>query len=63
MDDIEPITCTPPPFGLDDKIFYVNDEDGNQIGEPYSYNDWMKMITDISGVNRDLMGPYNEKDL
>lgn len=56
MDDIEPIMCTPPPFGLDDKIFYINDEDGNCLDGPFSYNDCIQMIKNVSGVSPELLG-------
>ena len=56
MDDIELIICCPSPFGPDDKIFHINDDEGNPVGEPYSYNDWVKMIESISGVNAELLG-------
>jgi hypothetical protein len=45
---IDPLTF---PFSKDDKIFNSVDEDGNIIGEKYSYNDWIKRIEDISGVS------------
>lgn len=58
VNDIEPINSLESqlPFGLDDKIFYFHDEDGNHIGEPYSYNDYLQKLKDISGVNPELCG-------
>jgi hypothetical protein len=44
------IKAYPLPFGLDEKIFFYKDEDGNQFG-PYSYNDFMQLISSISRVN------------
>lgn len=58
FEDIQPIIYIPPPFDLDDKIFYYSNENGDSIGEPYSYNEWLKIIESISGVNPDLLGPY-----
>lgn len=46
----------PLPFNAYDKIFYCNDAEGNKIGEPYSYNDFMQQIKDMSGVSPELMG-------
>jgi hypothetical protein len=57
--EIEPINPVPTSFALDDKIFNICDEEGNQIGEPYSYNDHIKKIKSISGVNPDLMGIFD----
>jgi hypothetical protein len=37
------------PYGLDDKIFQPTDDEGNVIGEPYSYNDHIKRMN--------LLGP------
>jgi hypothetical protein len=58
VEDILTITPPPLPFDADDKIFGLYDEDGQPIGEMHSYNDWMKMIIDMSGVNPELT---NEK--
>lgn len=54
-EEILEITCSPPPFGADDKIFYFNDEDGMH-GEPFSLNDFYKQIFDIAGINENLLG-------
>lgn len=56
MNEIEPITPLPLPFSMDEKIFVPTDEEGNRIGENYSYNDWLKEIDNISGINEELMG-------
>jgi hypothetical protein len=56
MDEIISIIPSPIPFKLDEKIFHYTDDKGNQIGEPYSYNDWIKQIEAISGVNEELLG-------
>lgn len=63
MDEIQPIIPLPLFFGmeLDDKIFYPCDNEGNSIGEPYSYNDWLKMTQDILGVNPDLIGSIDRE--
>jgi hypothetical protein len=45
------------PFDVNEKIFNSMDEEGNIIGESYSYNDYIKFINDISGINDDLLGP------
>lgn len=60
MDDILPITPAPLPYELDDKIFYYTDEEGNKIGDPYSYNDHIAMLNSISGVNEELLGKRGE---
>ncbi len=54
---------TPPhlPFSLDEKVFQVYDEDGEPIGQPHSYNDFIKQINNISGVNPDLLGYKNDR--
>jgi hypothetical protein len=51
MDEILEITPPPLPYSMDDKIFIARDEEGSEIGEPYSLNDWLKQIQDISGVS------------
>lgn len=61
--EIEKITPLPLPFDENEKIFNFTDDEGNLIGEPYSYNDWLKMITDISGVSEDLMGESVHKNI
>ena len=61
----EIIQINPPnlPFSCDAKIFNTTDDEGEIIGEPYSYNDFIKEIEDIWGVNEDLLGKRqrNEK--
>lgn len=56
MNDEELEKINPPtlPYGLDEKIFHDTDEDGNTIEPPYSYNDFLERIKNISGVNSDL---------
>ena len=44
------------PFDPDDKIFHYTDDQGDEIGDPYCYNDWLKEIEKISGVNDELLG-------
>ncbi len=53
MDDILPVNPLPLPFNEDDKIFSYLDDEGQVISEPYSYNDWIQEIKNISGVNQD----------
>ncbi len=56
-EEIKTIIPPVPPFSMDDKIFILTDpETGESIGDPYSYNDWIKQIKDISGVSPDLLG-------
>lgn len=55
-DNIEPITPPKCPFNLDDMIFYIKDDEGNPIGEPYSYNQFIEELHAISGVNEDFLG-------
>lgn len=43
------------PYGLDDKVFRTVDDEGN-IGEPFSYNDQLKLLDQMSGINEELMG-------
>ncbi len=56
LDEILPIEPIPLPFELDAKIFQASDENGEPIGELYSYNDFIKKIVDISGVNPEFLG-------
>lgn len=44
------------PVDLDEKIFISVDEDGEEIGEPYSYNEFIDGIIDISGLDYKLLG-------
>jgi hypothetical protein len=56
-EEIEKIIPPALPFDVDDKIFIPTDwETGDPNGEPYSYNDWIKQINDISGVSPELLG-------
>ena len=55
--EIQWVTPLPLPFNLDDTIFnYTDQETGEMLGGPYSYNDWLKIIQNISGVTPDLLG-------
>lgn len=57
--EIKLITPPPLPFSPDDKIFCFSDDvTGEIIGEPYSYNDWIKQIEDLSGINEGLTGVF-----
>lgn len=56
LHEVKPIEPGIMPYDLDAKIFYDKDEDGNAIGEPYSYNDQVQMLRDMAGFNEDLMG-------
>lgn len=38
------MVSVPPDFDPDEMIFYPLDEDGNRMGDPYSYNEWFKMM-------------------
>jgi len=60
MDEIIEITPASLPYDLDEKIFVNCDEHGIPIGQPYSYNDYLKFIESISGVNEEFLG--EEKD-
>lgn len=57
-DNIIPIISLPLPFNTSDKIFSVTDENGNIIGDKYSYDDFIQEIKDISGVNPELLGSF-----
>jgi len=58
--DIQPIIAIPLPYSVDEKIFNRTDEDGEVIGKPYSYNEWIEEIKNISGVNESLLGKEGE---
>jgi hypothetical protein len=60
-DEILEIFPIPLPFSVNEKIFHLCDEDGNKIGEPFSYNDWLDKFKGISGVNEELVGRKDEK--
>ena len=60
MDDILPIVPQNLPYNLDDKIFYNTDDEGNIIGDKYSYNDQIKWLENISGVSKEFLGPKDE---
>ena len=55
------ISPIPLPFDADGKIFCSCDDDGNQIGEKYSYNDFMNEIESISGLSEKLFGRVGRK--
>lgn len=59
-EEIEKILPPMLPFNFEDKIFKSCTEDCEDSCEcsknPYSMNDWIKSLTDISGVNPELMG-------
>ncbi len=60
LNRLEQVMYPPLPFSDDEKIFICTDmETGEIIGEHYSYNDCIKQIIDISGVNPDLFGKEN----
>ncbi len=55
--EIEPLEVLPLPFNQDDKIFFpIDQETGEIIGDPYSFNDFIQKINDISGINEELLG-------
>lgn len=56
MDEILEIKPLPLPYDLDEKIFYYTDDEGNKSDELYSYNDFVKQLTSIAGINQDLLG-------
>lgn len=58
MNEILEIIPAPLPFKTSDKIFHNHDEEGNPIGDPYSFDDEIKFLNDISGVNEELLGKY-----
>jgi hypothetical protein len=62
-DEIKPLVALPLPYNSDDKIFScVDEETGEIIGEPYSYNDFLNKIENISRINKQLLGSV-EKNL
>jgi hypothetical protein len=58
--DLMKIDPIPLPFNPDDKIFQCTDDEGNIIGDPYSYNDYLVMIKNISGVSKELLSKSEE---
>ncbi len=54
--EILSIIPPPLPFSLNEKLFQSCDDEGNPIGEKYSYNDFILEIENISGINEDLLG-------
>ena len=56
-DDIIPVHANPLLFDMDAKIFQDCDDEGFPVGEPYSYNDGLQILKNMSGVNVELLGP------
>lgn len=62
-DDILQIDSAPMPFDLNEKMFWVHlsDDENHDCHEcdcyQESYNDWLKKLQDMSGVNQELLGP------
>lgn len=55
--EIESLIPLPLPFDPNAKIFNcVNEETGEVLGKPYSYNDFIDKIINISGINEELLG-------
>jgi len=51
------------PFDPNEKIFHMIDEETEEsIGDAYSYNDWIEILMDISGIDKDLLGPIHSVD-
>ena len=61
-DEIQKIIPPNFPYGLDDKIFLSMDENGALIGEPFSYNDLLKRLENISGINEEFLGKNDTID-
>lgn len=60
--DILEIFAQPLPFDPDAKIFHHFDEEtGEEISPPSSYNDFLKQIIDISGINEELLGAIHNQ--
>jgi hypothetical protein len=59
ISEILEISPLPLPFDANDKIFLCTDEEGEIIGESYSYNDWIEKIKNIARINEDLIGSKN----
>lgn len=58
MNEIKKIVPSALWFDPNEKIFQMIDEETEEaIGDPYSYNDWIQSLMDISGVSEDLLGP------
>ena len=56
-DEILPLPIFPLPFDPNEKIFnYIDEETGEILGPPYSYNDFIDKINNISGINEELIG-------
>ncbi len=59
FDNILPIKGHLLPFDPNEKVFYFEDED--EVRELFSFNDSIKMLTSISGINEDLLGENTEE--
>lgn len=59
-EEILDITPLPLPFDPAAKIFdpFTGEDEDNERepSEPYSYNEWIQCINDISGINEELLG-------
>jgi hypothetical protein len=64
-EDIEQILpLNPPSFPSDpdEKMFYITAPDtGEQIGEPFSYNDFLDRIGSMAGISENLLGANRRK--
>jgi hypothetical protein len=49
-------------YSLDDEVFINTDDEGNIIGEPYSYNEYIERVKSYSGINEELLGPMNDEN-
>lgn len=58
--EIKLIQPAPFPYDLDAKIFCLVDSEGEQIGDKYSFNDFLQEIKDISGVSEEFLGRVGE---
>jgi len=54
LDEIQSLVALELPFDPDEKILNDTDEYGNVLGDPYSYNDFLEKIENISGICKDL---------
>jgi len=53
-DEMQCLVTLELPFDPNEKIFNSVDEDGKALGDPYSYNDFLEEMKNISGISRDL---------
>lgn len=57
LNEIEQIKPFSNPFDENEKIFHFFDPEREEyIGEPYSYNEALEFIKNISGLNNELLG-------